>query len=870
MNATDAGTDPTAACDVEPITRLEQIQSFGFLIAMSRDWTVIRASANLEAFLGVDAHTALGMSLDSLADRDALHDIRNRLLALMSGGTERLYGVLFVKGRSLLDIAIHYVGDICVLEGELAGLDSRTDAASLVRTMMARLNRQSTLDAYHRDATRQIRAITGFDRVMIYRFAENGSGEVIAETATAESQSYLSLHFPASDIPLQARALYLRNPFRIIADVHSATVPLMPAAANAADQLDLSLAITRAVSTTHIEYLRNMDVAASLSISIILDGALWGLITCHSKTPRCPSFAVRTAAELFGQMYSMTLESRIRHASDNEDRQSLESVDRIVQAIADDEERLTHAGWLHDAMRQVIACDGIATYQDGRLFSSGSTPSAPDIETIARVLDRASANRVFATDHLASMLPGALAHVDHAGGVLSIPISRVPRDYLLLFRRERHHEIIWAGNPDKAVGCNADSARLSPRKSFAAYSESVRGRSDPFTRSEMHLAETLRSGLIEGILRGSYNADEARKRSAERQELLIAELNHRVRNVLALIRGLISQTQGEDGDVASYVRSLNGRVQALARAHDRVTQQNWGPGPLTAIFEDEIGAHVPTRRERFMIRGARVLLQPQAFSTCALIIHELVTNSAKYGALSGSGRVDVFLDLTPDGLDFKWREIDGPPVKPPTRRGFGSVIIERVVPFDLQGTATIRYLPAGLEADFFIPERHLALTLVPAKGSGMPMLAEVGPQPTIATNLRPLEALSVLLLEDNLIVALEAEDLLKDLGAVSVWTASTIEAAAQVLERERPDFAVLDINIGFETSLGFANRLRDLGIPFVFASGYGESSDLKGLDSAVLAVSKPYDRDHFGVAIAETLTRFKTSTQSLAGGTGQR
>src|SRR6202034_3733627 len=194
---------------------------------------------------------------------------------------------------------------------------------------------------------------------------------------------------------------------------------------------------------------------------------------------------------------------------------------------------------------------------------------------------------------------------------------------------------------------------------------------------------------------------------------------------------------GEGGDSAKYVESLNGRVQALARAHDRVTRQHWGPGPLNAIFDDEIAAYVPTQRNRFAINGPRILLAPQAYSAVALIVHELVTNSSKYGALSDSGRVEVTLGVAPgEGLRFKWREMGGPVVSVPTRRGFGSVIIERVVPFDLQGTAIVSYLRAGLEAEFLIPERHIAAADESDRGTQSADSALAGAEPQMDN--RPL------------------------------------------------------------------------------------------------------------------------------------
>jgi light-regulated signal transduction histidine kinase (bacteriophytochrome) len=842
-------------CDREPITRLERIQSFGFLLAMTRTWVITRASSNLAAMLGVEVRSALGTTLDTVLDKESLHEMRNRMAGLsMTGGVERMYAVKLVEGRPPFDIAIHYADDLCVLEGEPAGLDSRMDAASMVRKMVARLNTLSSLEAFHRDAARQIRALTGFDRIMIYRFAANGVGEVIAEVAKPGMESYLGLHYPASDIPVQARALYLRNSFRIIADVRAETVPLLGAADEWAEPVDLSLAVTRAVSPTHIEYLRNMGVGASLSISVIVEGKLWGLIACHHDRAKLPSFVTRTAAELFGQMYSMTLESRLRLLADNQDRHGRESVAKMLKALTGNDALLRDAGWLLDAIRELIQCDGIAVAIDGDVFTCGAAPPMAAVRSLADLLTDTSPNEVFVTSHLSELQPEFFQDPDIAAGALSIPISHRVGDHLILFRREQLSDTRWAGDPSKGALLGDDTARLSPRRSFAEFVESVRKKSRPFSEAEQRLADSIRTGLIEVTLRGSHDGSAEQARASGRQELLIAELNHRVRNVLALIRGLISQTHGEGGDTAKYVESLNGRVQALARAHDRVTRRHWGPGRLNAIFDDEIAAHVPTRRDRFTISGPLVLLQSQAYSAMALIIHELVTNSCKYGALSDSGRVEVTLSLVSSGgLLFKWVETGGPTVKEPTRRGFGSVIIERVVPFDLQGTATVSYLPAGLEAEFFVPERYLATNFIETEQPpAEPPSGSRGPASAQST---PLLGLRVLLLEDNLIVALEAEDLLRALGAASTSAVSSIAGAIGLCESNSFDFAVLDINLGFETSLDFAERLRRAKVPFVFASGYGEQSVSDETRISELIVSKPYDRDSLSSASSRTLLR---------------
>lgn len=835
-----------SSCDREPITRLDRVQAFGFLLALTNDWLVSRASENLSEFFPRSAGESIGESVEHLIDKEALHEIRNRLAILRPGGSERLYGLPLEAGGPPFDIAVHYADDLLVIEGERASRDDRTDAASLVRTLVGRLQSQTSLEAFHRDAARQIRAITGFDRVMIYRFSDDGAGEVIAESVGAGVESFLGLHYPASDIPPQARALYLRNPFRIIADVEGGVAALLPAEA---PPLDLSLSITRAVSPVHLEYLVNMGVSASMSISIIVDGRLWGLFACHHLQPRLPSFTLRSCAELFGQMYAMALENRLRKSTEGAEQDARRLADRMILAIAGDERRLTDTAWMKDAISEVIPSDGVAVYSAGALATHGRVPASSQILELVEYLNSQPASHVFTTDRIATLLPGGVRDGRDVGGMLAIPISRMPRDYLMLFRGEKLRQIAWGGDPEKAVIEDEAGVRLSPRKSFAAFTQLISGRSLPFSDSERRVAEAIRIALIEVVLRLSEEAGAERSRAFERQELLIAELNHRVRNILALIRGLMSQTSSEGVSTVEYVAALGGRVQALARAHDRITLQNWGSAPVSALFEDEFSAFMSDRPDCFTITGPTVLLSPLAFSTLALVSHELVTNSMKYGALSTGGKVNVALDRVEGGLHVRWRESGGPPVTAPLRRGFGSVIIERTVPFDLQGRAEIRYPATGFEADFFVPEACLQdPTDVPPRTG---VLREPAPPAGLSAVAleRPLEGIDVLLLEDNMIVALEAEDALQAMGARAVWTASTLAQADAICAAETVRFAMLDINIGTGTSLSLANSLLRRGIPLIFASGYGDTANLGAPHDRAPVLRKPYSRDQLRAAV---------------------
>jgi len=331
--------------------------------------------------------------------------------------------------------------------------------------------------------------------------------------------------------------------------------------------------------------------------------------------------------------------------------------------------------------------------------------------------------------------------------------------------------------------------------------------------------------------------------------MLIAELNHRVRNILGVIRGLIRQSQPESPEVKDFVKLVDGRIHALARAHNQITDDHWGPAPLQALIDAEAAAFAATRESAIISRGNPVLLNPQAFSSMALVIHELVTNSTKYGSLSGDGEVHIDWSRGPDDdLIISWREVGGPPVTPPKRRGFGTTIVNRSVPYDLGGQATIDYAPDGVRAEFRIPSRHVS---EPKNFTGPEIRV---PRPGVSSQ-QPIDLThfgqkSVLLVEDSLIIALDAEDILERFGA-SVSTASTPEAAHAILDHQRVDYAILDINLGDQTSFGVADRLRELGIPYFFASGYGEQANLPMDHRATTVVQKPYTTHNIARGIDE-------------------
>ncbi len=819
-------------CDREPIHIPGSIQPFGAMLVMGSDWIVRRASANAPAWLDRGIDEILGAPVADLIAPETLHAVRGRLqMAYGVGVVERLFGAPLTEGGALFDIAVHVSGAEVLLEFEPAAVAENTNAAGLVRTMISRVEAADDFPTMVREAARQVRALTGFDRVMVYRFDDSGAGEVVGESVRAGASPFLGLRYPAADIPLQARALYERNLMRLIADVDAEPSPILPELDAAGLPLDLSMSMLRSVSPVHLEYLRNMGVGASMSISLLQGGRLWGLIACHHGKPLRPSFDRRSAAELFGQMLSYLLESRLRAEETRFEVRVRDIQARISAALVQDSGTWADSTAFHDGVREMLRCDGVGVWFGGRAALSGAAPAPEAFANLVRLLNRTSDGRILASDNLAETHPLSGDVLERAAGMLVIPISRRPRDYVIGFRREVVQTVTWAGDPTKPAEAGPNGARLSPRKSFEAWREVVQGRAAPWSPSELRAAESLRVTLMEVVMQLTDMVDAQRQAADKRQQILIAELNHRVRNILGLVRGVITQSSSSASTIADLTTVLEGRVQSMARAHDQLTARRWDASPLRELIEAEVEAYLGPTSARLTIEGPDISLAPQAFTAVTLVIHELTTNAVKYGALStDAGRVEVTLEVDEtSGLCIIWREVGGPPVRAPTRQGFGTTIIDQVIPFELNGESRVDYLPSGVQAILKLPAA-LAHRIEPRAA------APVRPPGGRAAVVKG----EVLLLEDNLFIAIDAEEMLLKLGAASVTVVRSVEEAMSAIEAQVFSFALLDVNLGAETSLEVARRLKTLQTPFAFGTGYGDGLTLPAdLDGATV-LTKPY------------------------------
>ena len=484
----------TTACDVEPIHIPGAIQPHGVLLALAaRTLTVLQVSANCEALLGVAPAQAAGAHLAALVGAAPA------LLAAASAADSTLGEPMTVElaGRRL-DVLVHRHRDVVIVELEphdpaAAG----TDAA--LRHALARLQRPNTVAQLGAIVVDIVRRITGFDRVMLYRFDIEGHGNVVEEAVADGADSYRGRWFPASDIPRQAREMYVLNWLRLIPDATYAPVPLVPGLRpDTRGPLDLSFASLRSVSPIHLEYLRNMGVGASMSVSLVEDHRLWGLIACHHRTPRHLSFAARAACEVIGRVVSLQIA-----AQQELDVRTVRATLRGTEAQLADAMRASKAGIVAalaqrgDALRELVGASGTAIATATDIRTSGATPS--DLQLVALVgwLRKSGASGILQTDRLASLHPPAAEYAHVASGLVALALPGSPLSYVLWFRPEVVQTVTWAGNPEKSVEIVAGSTQLHPRHSFAAWTEIVRGRSKPWRTAELDAAEELRRRALE-------------------------------------------------------------------------------------------------------------------------------------------------------------------------------------------------------------------------------------------------------------------------------------------------------------------------------------------------------------------------------------
>jgi light-regulated signal transduction histidine kinase (bacteriophytochrome) len=452
---------------------------------------------------------------------------------------------------------------------------------------------------------------------------QDDSGWVIAESREQHLEPFLDLHYPAADIPQQARALYVKNWLRLITQVNYEPASLTPLNnPQTGLPLDMSQAILRDVSPIHREYLRNMGIDASMSISIIRGGKLWGLIACHHYSPRILPRHLRAVCELFGSMFSLQLEAR-ENGEHFEERLATRMVLQNLMlnlASADDyaigltQQSPNLLDYIHGGAQSVdgIRQGGVAVCVKGQLTYLGTTPTQEQIESLVDWLNTriASSDGGFSTDRLGEVWPPAAAFSTVASGILAISVSDEPSDFIIWFRPELVGISNWAGEPTKLAHIGGNGDRLSPRKSFEVWKETVRGRCLAWTPADLDAAFDLRISLLHVVLRRINDAAVERRRAAERDQLLMAELDHRVKNTIANIQALVVQTSRSADSLTGFVKGLAGRIQSMAKAHSLLSQSRWEGVSIDKLLREELTPY-ENGHSAVVLSGMDVLLTPK-------------------------------------------------------------------------------------------------------------------------------------------------------------------------------------------------------------------------------------------------------------------
>lgn len=576
-------------CDREPIHTPGSIQPHGVMLVTDlHDGIVSHHSQNASRVLGL-AEPLIGSPLADVLGAKVAHDLRNA--AAKAGGSTvagAVLGVTLATSATAFDVSVHrHLGRMFVeIEPSTPSAKETKSALDLTQSLVRRIALEHEVGTIADTGAKLVRALLGYDRVMVYRFLHNGAGKVIAEARRSDLRSFHGQHFPASDIPAQARQLYLVNWARAIADINFAPVSIV---GERAHEIDMSYAHLRSVSPIHCEYLRNMGVAASLSISIVIDGKLWGLIACHHDTPKHVSLPLRISAELFGQYFSLQIAIAERREELIASAEARRRLDALITSF-DPGEPVVWA--LQSRLRdlaELVPGDGAGLWLQGEWKGFGTTPETGQIERLINFLQEQPTGNIWQTHDLASVMGKDEGYGTAVAGVMAIPLSSAMSDYLLYFRSEEAHHISWAGEPIKTLVPNDMGYRLTPRGSFETWREDVRGRSKPWSSAELAVGEATQNFLRDVVLRYKEATVEQRSRADRRRRLLNDELNHRVKNIIALVKSIALQTGTRATTVAEYTAALEGRLQALAFAHD----QSLGGegGNLATLIEAEASLH---------------------------------------------------------------------------------------------------------------------------------------------------------------------------------------------------------------------------------------------------------------------------------------
>jgi diguanylate cyclase (GGDEF)-like protein/PAS domain S-box-containing protein len=514
-------------CAAEPIHQIGQIQPHGALLVLSADhpYSVLQASANIGEFFAEMAGDVYGRPLPELLGEKVAAQIEPLFQVARLKNTS--VGKLSIpRHQAALELQAHaYVSDgLNVLE---LVPDRDADQEARLTEFLMQMQESLLLDDAQGDFSRYfdevallVRRMSGYDNVMIYRFDSNWNGQVISQNCVEHAPSYLGLHFPASDIPPQARRLYACNLVRLVADIDADPVPVLPSLNPLTKQpLDMTYSALRCLSPIHIQYLRNIGARGSMVISLLQNGRLWGLVACHHFTAKRVSIAQREAVTMISRMVSSKLASIEALEQYNCVASANQLIGELLNYIFIDNERAVLRRLLPQ-LQALLDATGIVAVVEGQRHVYGDVLKSAELRALLLWLGKRPCGQIFSTDYLAHEFAPAAKYPHIAAGVLTTPLPGDMRNCIVWLRKEKPRTVNWAGMPEKGLVKDLDgNYQLTPRQSFELWTELWQGRSEPWTHVQIDIARMLAMTLPEGL------AQKSRLEQALRQQqLLDAEL----------------------------------------------------------------------------------------------------------------------------------------------------------------------------------------------------------------------------------------------------------------------------------------------------------------------------------------------------------
>jgi light-regulated signal transduction histidine kinase (bacteriophytochrome) len=542
-------------CADEPIHIPGSIQPHGVLLFFGLDRRLEGWSANARGLFGDGL--AAGQSAGELPFPAPATELLEECFGAASDGEAAPSVAAVSLAGGEYDCIVHATRGKVIVEFEQRSVPANDVALFAVKAhgSIDRLRRQKTIEGLMAIAVGQIREITGFDRVMAYRFRQDDSGDVIAEARRDDLTPYLGQRYPAGDIPAQARRLYVLSTLRMISDVSYLSVPMLGTPGS--EPLDMSYCVLRSVSPIHVEYLQNMGVGASMSVSIVINGRLWGLIACHHMSPRQVPYAIRMSADVLAQVIASTIQSIESRRDADFAEQSAAVRTGLVESLLLDEEPLDALGRHAAELISSNRAHALVTTLYGTVATYGDVDQS-SAEAIVRSLP-AGATHIVQRASDTDWPEDARAQVGMWVGMLAIPFDPAGNGWCILLRREQVEEVAWGGRPDKQVQVGPLGARLTPRGSFDAWYETVRGCALPWepevlTNAMLTMAELMRV------------SNDRRAQTEITRAQLLAMLGHDLRDPLHSINmaGIVlEKTTGGQATLGRRIQSSSNRMQKL-------------------------------------------------------------------------------------------------------------------------------------------------------------------------------------------------------------------------------------------------------------------------------------------------------------------